>query len=197
MGDIRVELLPEQSSWDGTLMNIIMAINDNPIKCEIFNDKDSFLKGDHHVTVAYQKDDIVGFLAYNKTKKRIDRLCAKSPEVDEKLRLTLAKRIPKVKRHLLGTPTFTSPPGYTSDPGMNFESQIRGEFKLPSSAIEEEDQNRSTGRLTAAEPMKSTTLGIKSTKGGRLHTRRRKGRNGSATILRNRARRMSRRKIKA
>ena len=197
MGDIRVELLNEKAIYDGTLMNILMAMNDNPIKCDIFNDKHSFLKGDHHILVAYQKDEIVGFLAYNNSKKRIDRLCAKTPEVDEKLRLTLAKRIPKVKRYLLGTPTFTSPPGYTSDPGMNFESQIRGEFKLPSAAIEEEDQDRSTGRLTPAEPMKSATLGIKSTKGGRLHTRRRKGRNGSATILRNRARRMSRRKVKA
>jgi hypothetical protein len=180
MTDIKVELLGEKAMYDGTLLNILMKLGADPSECEIFDSKETLFKGNHRGLVAYQSEVPVGIIAYNQTKGRIDRLCAKSPEVDAKLRVQFAKFKPKIKSWLLGTPTFRSPPAYTSDSYGNYESQVRGEFKLPPSAIPpldlEEDYggpSRSTGPLTKTEKTKSM-LGF--TAGRRRKTRRRKSR---------------------
>jgi hypothetical protein len=187
MGDIKVELLSERAMYDGTFLNTLMKLKMNAGDCDIYDQKALLLKGDHRALVAYQDNVPIGVIAYNQTRGRIDRLCAKSPEAEQKLRVQFAKFKPKIKRWLLGTPTFRSPPGYTSDPNMNFESQVRGEFKLPPSALpplslnddyDEEGElieavkpSRSTGRLTKTEKTKSM-LGF--TAGRRRKTRRRK-----------------------
>lgn len=177
MGDIKVELLSEKAMYDGTLLSILMKLGMDAEDCEIFDSKERLLKGNHRGLVAYQDGVPVGIIAYNQTKGRIDRLCAKSPEVDAKLRVQFAKFKPKVKSWLLGTPTFRSPPAYTSDPEGNYESQIRGEFKLPPSALPpldlDDGPSRSTGPLTKTEKTRSM-LGF--TAGRRRKTRRRKTR---------------------
>lgn len=180
MGDIKVELLSEKAMYDGTLLSILMKLGMDAEDCEIFDSKEMLLKGNHRALVASQGNVPIGILAYNQTKGRIDRLCAKTPEADQKLRVRFAMFRPKIKSWLLGTPTFRSPPAYTSDPEGNYESQIRGEFKLPPSALppldlEEEDDgpSRSTGPLTKTEKTRSM-LGF--TAGRRRKTRRRKTR---------------------
>lgn len=179
MDDVKVELLSEKAMYDGTLLKILMALGMDAEDCEIFDSKEMLFKGNHRGLVAYQAGVPVGLIAYNQTRGRIDRLCAKSPEVDQKLRVQFAKFKPKVKSWLLGTPTFRSPPAYTSDSYGNYESQIRGEFKLPPSALppldlgdsEEGEPSRSTGRLAKTEKTRSV-LGF--TAGRRRKTRRRR-----------------------
>jgi hypothetical protein len=186
--------------YTGTFLNTLVELQMGPDVCDIYDTKALLFKGDHRALVAYQDNAPIGVIAYNQTRGRIDRLCAKTPEAEQKLRVQFAKFKPKIKSWLLGTPTFRSPPGYTSDPNMNFESQVRGEFKLPPSALpplvleeyEEEDEpievvkpSRSTGRLGKTEKTKSMlgfTAGRRRRK-VRLHTRRRKVRNGSSKVL--------------
>lgn len=185
MDDIKVELLAEKAMHDGTFLSILMKLEMDAEDCEIFDSKERLLGGNHRVLVASQGNLPIGILAYNQTKGRIDRLCAKTPDADQKLRVRFAKFKPKIKSWLLGTPTFTSPPGYTSAPDSNYEDQIRFPLILPPSAIEEEVQERSTGRLTKTEKTKSMlgfTAGRRRRK-VRLHTRRRKVRNGSSKVL--------------
>lgn len=197
MSGIKVEFLSPKAAYDGTLMKILMTMQSNGIDCEILDKSKSLLRGEHDIMVAYQDTVPVGIIAYNKPKNRIDRFCAKTPDVYQKLRVTLAKRIPKVDRLLLGSPTFKSPPGFTSPYYEDYERQVRGEFKLPSAANEKEEYpDRSTDFKADNGKEYKSSFGVKGNIGGRLKTRRRKHRNGSTQVRRHRSRRVSSRKNK-
>ena len=99
MGDIKVELLSEKAMYDGTLLSILMKLGMDAEECEIFDSKEMLLKGNHRALVASQGNVPIGILAYNQTKGRIDRLCAKTPEADQKLRVRFAMFRPKM--HIL------------------------------------------------------------------------------------------------
>lgn len=196
MSDIKVELLSPKAAYDGTLMKILVTIQTNGIDCEILDKSKSLLKGEHEIMVAYQDTVPVGIIAYNKSKNRIDRFCAKTPDVYQKLRLTLAKRRPKVDRLLLGTPTFKPPPGITTSSDEDYAAQIQIGRVLPAAANEyDEDPTLSTNfakDAQTAQTTKSTVLpGVKGPIGGRLKTRRRKNRNGPSRVRRHRSRRVS------
>lgn len=190
MGDIKVELLSPKAAIDGTLMKILVTIQTTGIDCEILDKSKSLLKGEHEIIVAYQDTTPVGIIAYNKSKNRIDRFCAKTPDVYQKLRLTLAKRRPKVDRLLLGTPTFKSPPGFTTPSDGNLTEQIRVGRVLPAAANEyDEDPTLSTNFKSTVEKPSAFFPNIKVKAG--LKTRRRKNRNGPSRVRRHRSRRVS------